>query len=189
MKYRDADWLMEAKERAISNGTGLKGMAEEASCSTHCIRKWLKIHGLQFTKKEVAQYSEIWNKGIPKEQQPRYNKTVSDFTRDLMKESSRKGEDSNLWCGGVDRCFRQEVWDWQYKYKNKLLKEQPTCRYCNSDKNLQIDHIVAVSADKSLAFEYSNLQILCYDCHLHKSIQETKLAKAKRKELNDPAQH
>ena len=98
-----------------------------------------------------------------------------------MRDSARKGEDSNLWTGGVERAFRQKVWDWQHKYKNRLLKEQPTCRFCGSDNNLQIDHIVAVSEDKTLAMEYNNLQILCYDCHLIKSIEEIKKAYAKRK--------
>lgn len=175
--YKDYDWMLAAKEQSIRDGSGVQGIADKAGCSYHTIRKWLRIHGLQFSKQEVATYTPIWNKGLPVEMQPMYGKVVSDETRLLMTESARHGEDSNLWTGGISRGFRQEVADWQLKYKHRLIVEHDNkCLQCGSEDDLEIDHIIAVSQDPSLAFDYDNLQILCHNCHKQKTKEECAIA-------------
>jgi len=47
-KYRDRSWL--ATQRA--NGLSLQQMAELSECTTHTVRKWLRIYGLSFTRSE-----------------------------------------------------------------------------------------------------------------------------------------
>lgn len=174
--YRDAEWMRKEKLKSIENGTGVEGIAIKAGVSYHTIRKWLKKLNLQFTKKETASYTKIWNKGLEKEMQPRFGKNVSDETRRLQHESSRKGPDSNLYKGGSARKWRQQVFDWQNKYKNKLRTEQPNCRHCESSDNLETDHIIPVSQNPELAFSYDNLQSLCKECHKIKSANERKVA-------------
>jgi thymidylate synthase (FAD) len=181
--YKSKDWLSSAKHKAIATKTGVQGIADEASVSYHTIRKWLKIHGLQFSKKETASMYDIWNKGLDKEKQPRFGKNVSDYTRSKMRDSSKKGIDNNLYINGNSKqsSFRKKVWDWQIKYKNKLLNESNgICAHCgkyHNDLDLEIDHKLPVSTHRDFAFDYTNLQILCKDCHRIKTSKETVASK------------
>lgn len=45
-----------------------------------------------------------------------------------------------------------------------------TCRYCGSDENLQIDHII--SRKRGGTHDLENLQVLCRNCNLRKSSKE-----------------
>lgn len=175
--YQTKQWLAEAKFEAIENGTGLQGMADKAGVSYHTIRKWLKVHGLQFTKKQVAMYTEIWNKGLEKELQPRFGKTVTEDTRLKMQESSLKGEDSNLYKTGSYRNFANEVRDYWYKRKNYLVKKLG--QKCNLSKiecdynDLEIDHILPVAKFPELAYDEENIQLLSKSAHREKTNQES----------------
>ena len=44
------------------------------------------------------------------------------------------------------------------------------CRYCGSDENLQIDHII--SRKNGGTHDMENLQVLCRDCNLRKSSKD-----------------
>jgi thymidylate synthase (FAD) len=171
--YQNKLWLENAKREAILNKGGLTSIAEKANISYHTIRKWLRFFGIQFTKTEVASYNTVWNKGLPSELQPMYGNVHSDETRIIMKDSSLSGSNSPLWKGGVERGFRQEVFDWQYKYHNRLMKDyEGKCKQCSSQIDLEIDHIKPVKVFPELAFDYSNLQLLCSCCHKKKSAVE-----------------
>ena len=175
--YQTKQWLAEAKFEAIENGTGLQGMADKAGVSYHTIRKWLKVHGLQFTKKQVAMYTEVWNKGLEKELQPRFGKTVTEGTRLKMQESSLKGEDSNLYKTGSHRNFANEVRDYWYKRKNYLVKKLG--QKCNLSKiecdydDLEIDHILPVAKFPELAYDEENIQLLSKSAHREKTNRES----------------
>lgn len=174
--YRDKEWLKKAKKESIKEGTGVQGIADKAGCSYHTIRKWLKKHNLTFTKKEVASYTDTWNKGLSKEDQPNYGNIYDKEARQKMRESARKGKNSNLYIDGSskDRSFRQKVWDWQNKYKNYILKRDGgKCNECGSTENLEIDHKKPVSQFPELAMDLENLQILCKTCHQEKTNNES----------------
>jgi len=180
--HQSKDWLIEAKLNSMADGTGVQGIADRAGVSYHTIRKWLRIHNLGFTKKEVAQYTEIWNKNLPKEQQPRYGKVHTKETRKKMHNSSRKGENSNLYKNGESNkhSFRLKVWQWQTKWKNYILnRDANTCQVCYSDsekkEDLQLDHIQPVSQNPELSFDLDNLQPICKKCHLEKTKEEGQL--------------
>ena len=171
--YQNKEWLALSKEKAVLSGGGLQQIATEAGTSTHTIRKWLRVHGLQFTKLEVASYTQIWNKGLPSEQQPMHGKLHSEGTRKKQTGSARLGDASNLWSGGVERGFRQEVWDWQYKCRNAVMKTfAHTCVECGATENLELDHMLPVKSYPEKAFDIENLQVLCKDCHKGKSAKE-----------------
>lgn len=80
--HMDKDWMLAEKEKAIRKGTGLKGVSDAAGISYYTAKKWLRVHGLQFTKKETASYTTIWNKGLSPEQQPGYRRLKTDETRE-----------------------------------------------------------------------------------------------------------
>jgi thymidylate synthase (FAD) len=176
--YQDYAWMKAAKEESIENGTGVQGIADKAGMSYHTIRKWLKVLKLGFTKKEVSSYVESWNKGLPAEQQPRYQVLSSEETRTKQRASSRKGEDSNLYKNGNSKAesYRRKVWQWQNKYKFALMqKYQGKCSYCQSEECLQIDHIIAISQEPSKARDVNNLHLLCRSCHKKKTLAEMQI--------------
>jgi thymidylate synthase ThyX/phage antirepressor YoqD-like protein len=51
--YRSFEWMSEQRKK----GFCVTQIAEEAGVSYHTIRKWLRIHGLQFSPKEIAKFS------------------------------------------------------------------------------------------------------------------------------------
>jgi thymidylate synthase (FAD) len=160
--HRDKEWLSLAKQRAIENKSGLSGIAEEAGVTYHTIRKWLKIHGLSFTKKEVASYTEIWNKGKFGYKLP----PKSEEVREKHRKSARKGADSNLWKGGVDRAFRLQVTDYIAKYRKQFLEQANyQCVQCSSNEKLELHHKIPVYQDESKAFDLDNIEVLCKKCH------------------------
>lgn len=170
-------WLAEAKFEAIENGTGLQGIADKAGTTTHTIRKWLRKHNLQFTKKQVAVYTEIWNKGLVPEKQPMFGKLLSEEARDKMKESSKKGSESPFFTGKTGRSFGLQVRDYWYKRKNNLIKTlgnvcAVTGKVC-SFEDLEIDHIKPLSKFPELAYEITNIQLLCKEEHRKKSAKES----------------
>ena len=179
--YRSKEWMAEAKKRNMLPGLGVAGIAKEANISYHTARKWLKVHGLQFSKHENSVIAGgAWNKGLPKERQPKFGKPVSEETRVKMREASKKGEDSSLYVSGGSKNtpFRQQVAQWQHKYKLRVLTScGHRCVKCGAQEDLEIDHVVAVSVDRHRAFDVDNLQALCRVCHKEKTIQETRGAR------------
>jgi thymidylate synthase (FAD) len=160
--HRDKEWLSLAKEESIKNKTGVSGIAKQAGVSYHTIRKWLKIHNISFTKKEVASYTEAWNKGVFGYKLP----PKSDEARERHRQSAKKGADSNLWRGGVDRGFRLQVTDYISKYRDRFLKEANyQCSKCGDSAKLELHHKVPVYEDKSKAFDLDNIEVLCSKCH------------------------
>ena len=160
--HHNKEWFSEAKKRSIKNKTGLNGIAEEAGISYHTARKWIKKHNLQFTKKEVASYTTAWNKG----KFGYKTKPDSEETRNKKSVSANKGAQSNLWKGGVNRKFRQQVTDYIAKHRNQFFKKfNYSCNKCNSNINLELHHKIPVYQNKSKAFDLNNIEVLCKECH------------------------
>ena len=176
--YQDKQWLTSHKNKSLENGGGVDWIAEVAGCSYHTIRKWLSKHSLQFTKKEVASYTEVWNKNLPSELQPMFGKTHKEETRTKMYMSSTKGKESKLYTN-ADRSWAKEVRDYWYKRKNNLYKKfegkcQVTGEICNIE-DLQIDHIKPVFLYPELAFDESNIRLIKSEIHINKSGEEASL--------------
>lgn len=177
--YQSPEWMADAKTRSMEKGIGLAYIAEEAGCSTHTIRKWLRKHGMQFTHAEIRSYTPVWNKGLPPEQQPGFGKLHSEETRTKMRESARHGEDSNLFKHGNSRSWRQTVQDHCDKWKLSLVRQQNNaCNHCGAEVSVgcgsEIDHKKPVAFYPELAFELENLQVLCKECHEDKSSEEVR---------------
>lgn len=159
--YHDPVWLASAKAASIEAGIGLRHIAEAANTSVHTIRKWLKRHNLQFTSKEVASYTSSWNKGLTGYSLPRHRPE----TIEKMRKSARRGADSNLWRGGADRSERLKIADWCNAHRSEFLREANYKCTCGSSENLEMHHIKSVASTPELAYEKSNIQVLCRSCH------------------------
>lgn len=166
--HQSKDWMKKAKEESL-NRNGVQYIADKAGVSYHTIRKWLKIHGLQFSKKETAIYTEVWNKGLPKEDQPMFNKTHTYETRLKQKESSNKGSESNLYTGS-EISWRKRVAYECAKHKSFLATKQGISL---RDLHMyEVDHINPVYSHPEMAFDIDNLQLLTKEDHEKKSKKE-----------------
>lgn len=178
--YQDPAWLSGAKKVAIATGTGVQGIADMAGISYHTARKWLRINSLQFTHAEVAAYTEIWNKHLPSEQQPMFNKSHSKESRDKMSKSARSGQDSEFYTDGSftmeDGPFRKKVTRWSRGYLTELLNKQGgKCAITGltlTRDDAEVDHILPVYSNPELAFEVSNLQVISRKEHDKKTQKE-----------------
>ena len=170
--YTDPAWMAEAKEASIKAGIGLAHIAEAANVTVHTIRKWLKAHGLQFTKKEVASYTSAWNKGLSGYNLPKHRPE----TIEKMKQSARRGAESNLWRGGADRSERLKIADWCQSHRTEFLSAANYQCPCGSSEKLELHHIKSVASAPELAYEKSNIQVLCFRCHrnIHRLSGEAK---------------
>lgn len=56
--------------------------------------------------------------------------------------------------------------------RNKFRATGDCCAKCGSKENLEVDHVISVAQDISLANSMGNLQILCKSCHNEKSASE-----------------
>jgi len=159
--YQSPEWLAAAKKEAIKEGSGLQGIAQTAGVTTHTIRKWLHRNKLQFTKKEVASYTPIWNKG---KQWTRAKHTME--TIEKMRRSAKRGDESNLWRGGADRSERLAIADWCSAHRSEFLKAvNYSCARCGSHSHLELHHKLTVAEKADLAREKSNIEVLCHHCH------------------------
>lgn len=160
--HQDYTWLKDMKEKCILNKTGVQGIADQAKVSYHTIRKWLRLLGLQFAKKETSSMYDVWNKGKFGYRNP----PISEEVRQKMRDSSKKGADSHLWRGGADRSWRLKVCDELHKYRRKFLEAANfKCPTCDGKENLQLHHIISVAEKPELALDHSNIQVLCRSCH------------------------
>jgi thymidylate synthase (FAD) len=162
--HQDYNWLLKYKNKSINNGTGLKGIADEAGVSSNTIRKWLAKHRIGFTKKEVASYTTPWNKGI-------FGYTTgnrSEETLAKMRASAKKGSDSNLWKGGTS-TERKNIQADINRYRQNIMKDYDyCCGLCGEriSDTVHLHHIIPVSENIKLAREYSNLMPVHPRCHM-----------------------
>ena len=165
LNYQQKEWLNNQKKISIQNKTGVQGIADVAGVSYHTIRKWLRINKLTFTKNETAQYTDVWNKGkFGYKKKPHTLETIN-----KMKISAKKGKENNLWRGGSNRSERLKIADWCNANRSEfLINANYKCVNCGSSKKLELDHIVPVYKDISLAYEKTNIQVLCKECHNNK---------------------
>ena len=63
---------------------------------------------------------------------------------------------------GLDKAIRNHF----------KAQAEPVCERCGAADDLEVDHVISVAQDPSLAKDFGNLQILCKSCHAAKSANE-----------------
>ncbi len=122
-----------------------------------------------------APFKEDENKNFKKGSVP-WNIGYTGYKIDIKnrKHNPKRGENSNFWRGGI-ASDRDLIGAWTTIMAKKVHKKfNFTCQKCglNSEK-LDAHHIIPVSHDASLAYDFDNLITVCKDCHIdiHKSIK------------------
>ena len=120
------------------------------------------------TKKKISLAkigTPSWNKG---------KKLNNEKTREKMRKAKlgkpaywNRGEKSNLWKGGLVSINRKIRDSLEYKIWRRAVFERDnwTCVWCGSKKNIQADHIKPFAMFPELRFAIDNGRTLCRDCH------------------------
>ena len=160
--YRDSRWLRAQREA----GLGLAEMASRAGCSTHTIRKWLKVHGQSFRPEETCFKAglKVWNQGLRYKNGPM---ALTEAQRARMRET-HSGARSNFWRGGAS-TLRQRIAAWTARQASAIHEANGNlCQVCSKpSKALHAHHIIPVWMDPDRALDVTNLASLCGPCHRH----------------------
>jgi thymidylate synthase (FAD) len=162
LNYQDKNWLEEKKMESLFPGGGLKYLEQEYEVNYNTLRKWMKKHNLQYTREENSIIiGDVWNKG----KFGYKNKPHTEETRLKMRESARKGENSNLWRGGGSKDGIRKTFDNVMALTYKREK-QFKCDRCQSSNKLNIHHKIPVSVDPTKINDIDNWELLCLECHI-----------------------
>lgn len=177
-KYRDYEYMKSLREQKLS----VSEMAELCGCGYDNIRKWLKIHKLNFTKEERCfnKNNIPWNKN-----KTGYKLNISEETKKIKSEWSKKynksGAESKFWRGGITND-RGLIGQWTREVAFDVHKKYNfTCQKCGtSSGTLHAHHIIPVCQDISKSKDINNLITVCKQCHkdIHFSLEtEVEFAK------------
>lgn len=166
--HQDRHWL-ESRRKA---GKSVQEMADEAGCSYHTVRKWLKKHDLRFRPEEsrFPKGHRPWNKDV---KGYKVNRQWTDDWKESIR-ATRSGPKSNFWRGGIS-SDRANIARWTSE-KAPVVHFQCdyTCQRCGvKGGRLHAHHIVPVWFDKTKAREIGNLTSVCTKCHgqIHRTLQ------------------
>ena len=175
--YQDRLW-MEQRRRL---GRSVQEIADDAGCSYHTVRKWLRKHGLQFLQHErgFKRGNVPWNDGV------KGYKLDRRWTPEQIEaiRKARSGPRSNFWRGGAS-SERASIARWTTEHAPLVhFRYDYTCQVRSCLKRggrLHAHHIVPVWLDKSRARDIGNLITVCDSCHwsLHRT-QDAEIAFAR----------
>ncbi len=180
--YTSVDWL---KYQYHTRRLSVKEIAELAGCSTHTIRKYLKVHNL--TLPERSQNNRFkkghaaWNKNLSYS----LNETVEQnlVRRKRASESVLRGEECHFWKGGMS-TERENIGRWTTDISPFIFeRDNYKCAFCgevaNSQDGFHAHHIIPVWADITKACDVDNLITLHESCHryIHANHLEYEFAK------------
>ncbi len=154
--HQSRDWLAERRRAGLS----VQQIADDAGCSYHTVRKWLKRHDLSFRSDERAH--PPWNKG---KSGYRTNLTHSAEHLAAIREA-RSGPASNFWRGGGS-SERASVAAWTTSQAAKVHRQfDYVCQSCHArGGELHAHHIAPVWLEPGRARDIGNLITVCADCH------------------------
>ncbi len=157
--YRDAEWL---RTQYWERGLDQAAIGRMAGVSAHCIRSWVRRHGLQKPLGAWARGVEPWNKTL--RYQAGWMHTPA--TRALLAEMKR-GERNPQWRGGISpraSVLRRAA---EAHRDAVFARDAHTCRLCGvRGGELTLHHVLPVWARPDLAAEPTNLATLCRTCHV-----------------------
>jgi thymidylate synthase (FAD) len=161
--HQDGVWLSRKREE----GCSVQEIADEAGCSYHTVRKWLKRRELQFSAAERGH--PAWNKG-----KTGYRTSLRHSPEHLESiRRARCGPASNFWRGGAS-TERATVAAWTTSQAPKVHRHYDyVCQSCGRrGGRLHAHHIAPVWLEPAQARELGNLISVCDDCH--RSIHRTR---------------
>ena len=159
--YQDRAWLETVKKKSIFENGGIEWISRTYNFNYNTIRKWLRIHNLQYSKKEVSIIKPVWNKGKYGYKTKPHSLEVR---RKMQISAINRGKNHNWYRGGNSK--KREPLD-SIDVGEFRKQHQNTCANCGTkDGKIDLHHIIPVSVDPSLIHDINNWQLLCRTCHI-----------------------
>lgn len=173
--HQDREWLQERRKEGLS----VQELADDAGCSYHTIRKWLRRYDLSVRAEE--RHRDPWNKG-----KSGYRTSLVHSPSHIAAiKKARSGEASNFWRGGVSSS-RATVAAWTTAHASKVHPQYDyTCQRCRvRGGSLHAHHIAPVWLEPGRSRDVGNLITVCESCH--RAIHRTRESELEfRQEFSD----
>lgn len=127
-----------------------------------------KVHIKEIRAKYVTK-----NKKKILERLKKYREEHKEYFRDYKKARSKTPEGKlkiKKHCQKRRALMKNSVFDLTSKEIEKIFKRDESCVYCNSIKNLTLDHIIPISKGGNTSF--NNMVIACKACNSSKGNKE-----------------
>ena len=173
--YHLKDWILEHKKLTIEKGLNLKEFAASYGINLNTLNKWLRCYNITYSKEELSKLKKpAWNKGITGEKSHSYGVKFSEDRIGKMREGRKNdlGDTKSGWAFQV-RSF----WKGKTIFNKILNLHQNKCCKCGETdiSTIELDHIKPVRLYPELAYDESNIQPLCKNCHDIKTFEEEKI--------------
>jgi len=108
--------------------------------------------------------------------------TIDDKRKQELKKAKRLWKKHDRKYGERSKKHNKPKGYWQFDFKDKkwqklrkavFRKYGKVCMKCGSTGEIHVDHIKPKSKYPDLAYEFSNMQLLCKDCNYEKSNKNT----------------
>ena len=159
--YRDREWL---RARYQVDGLAQAEIGALAGVSEHCIRSWVRRHGLQKATGTGMTGRRPWNRGV------RYTAGWhhSAETRAGL-AAQKRGARNPAWRGGTTGVGAQLRRELECQRAAILERDAHTCRLCGvRGGRLTLHHVVPMWARPDLALSAANIAAVCWECHVHR---------------------
>jgi len=163
--YQNKDHLLQAKGESLICKLGVSYIAKKFGVSYHTIRKWLRIHKIQFTKKETSLMYGCWNKN-----KPGYKvKPRSLDSRIKQSLNTPTGKDHHSYRGGSRNLTERDLIQKYINSKRALIYKRNGGIFCSRCKTetckLELHHIEPVTRNPQRSYDIDNITPLCKSCH------------------------
>ena len=159
--HRDGAWL---RARYHDDGLPQDRIAALAGVTEHCIRKWVRRHGLQKPVGSGMAGRRPWNAGVRYAAGWRH----APETRAALAEQKR-GARNHAWRGGATPSGARLRRELEPQRASILERDGHACRLCGAcGGRLTLHHILPIWARPDLALDAGNIATVCWECHLHR---------------------
>jgi thymidylate synthase (FAD) len=159
--YREKAWL----ETQLAQGLTAREMAQQAGCSIEAVKKWVYIHQLKLNKAKSGGQNP-WNRGLKNAYRLNLTPAQRQARRDRTRQTTRRGETSNFWKGGVTP-ERITIGAWTRTIAPQVHEKwNYVCQRCGvQGGQLHAHHLLPVYSHPEKAYEFENLVSVCRNCH------------------------
>ncbi|MBI2893266.1 MAG: FAD-dependent thymidylate synthase [Deltaproteobacteria bacterium] len=157
--HQSRSWL--AARRA--EGLDVQAIAAQAGVSYHTIRKYLRVHGLEFSAKERSVLSGRAQRGQRRTLRRRRPLSAEALASIRM---ARSGVASNFWKGGITK-ERANIGRWTREHAARIHESNGwRCVICHErGSRLHAHHVDPVWHNPERTRDATNLTTLCDRCH------------------------
>ena len=158
-KQKNLQRLAQMNIRQVNEVTGEVQHATVKDCCFSGVKQVFKLIAGKFSVRASGDHLILTKNGWKKIKDIICEK---DFVATV---TPRKEEEQKLNPLRLKKINGEWTCKWNKIQRDKLTAIHGGCEICNSTQRLEVHHIVPVSQDESLAFDESNVQLLCQKCH------------------------